>query len=105
VVFFIVPPDVILTYLAFCHRNLQSSSESAFLWNDIDGAKPKYLEENLFNATVSTTNSSLNDMGLNPGLSGDRLVTDHLWYNRKLSFLFSVTYNFELASTEMCKIP
>jgi hypothetical protein len=100
-----VSPDVIFTYLAFGHQNFQSGSEDTFCWNDTDGVKPKYLEESLFNATVSTTNSSLTGMRLNPSLSGEMLVTDHLCCNRKLSFLSSVTYNFELASKEMCRIP
>jgi hypothetical protein len=63
------------------------------------------MEENRFDATVSTTNSSLTGMGLNPGLSGEMLVTDHLCHNRRLSCLSSVTYSFELACKEMCAVP
>jgi hypothetical protein len=92
VVVCLVHPDVILTYLAFGQWNLQSISEGAFWWNETDGANPKYLEQNLLNATVSITNSTLTGMGMNPDLSGERLVTDHLCYNRKLSFfVFSST--------------
>lgn len=42
----------------------------------IDSENPKYLERNLPSVTLSTKNSAWTALELNPGLHGEKLVTN-----------------------------
>jgi hypothetical protein len=47
-------------------------------WNDNDREKPKKSEETCPSATLSTTNPTWTDPGVNPGLQGERPATSRL---------------------------
>jgi hypothetical protein len=58
----------------FCFSNLMEHR-----WNKIDRGKPEVLRRKTFpSATLSTTNPTWTDPGLNPGLRGERSATDRL---------------------------
>jgi hypothetical protein len=51
----------------------------------IDRRKPKNSEENLSSATLSTTSPTWIDLGVNPGLRGERPATNDLSHGTTLT--------------------
>jgi hypothetical protein len=47
-------------------------------WNETDRGKPKFSGENCRSATLSTTNPTWTEPGLNPGLRGERPATNRV---------------------------
>jgi hypothetical protein len=54
---------------------------SSSQWNENWQGKPKYSEKTCPNATLSITNSTWLDLGLNPGRRGGKLAANHLSYS------------------------
>jgi hypothetical protein len=55
-------------------------------WNEDWQGKPKYSEKNCPSATLSTTNSTWPDPGLNPGRLGGKPATNRLSYGGALTY-------------------
>jgi hypothetical protein len=59
-------------------------------WNEWQG-KPKYSEKTCHDATLSTTNPTWPDPGLNPGRRGRKPATNRFSYGATMLFYFSVS--------------
>jgi hypothetical protein len=53
-------------------------------WNDIDRENGRTRRKPCPSATLSTTNPTWTDPGMNPGLHGENLVTNHLSHGTAL---------------------
>jgi hypothetical protein len=49
-------------------------------WNDTDRVEPKDSEKTCPIATLSTTNPTWTDLGMNPGIQNEKLMTNCLSY-------------------------
>jgi hypothetical protein len=56
-------------------------------WNETDREKPTTRRKTCTSATLSTTNLTWNDPGSNPGLCGERPVTNRLSHGTVLTLL------------------
>jgi hypothetical protein len=60
-------------------------------WNEDWQGKPKYSEKTCPNVTLSTTNPTCLDPGLNPGRRGGKPATNHLNYGAAVTYLAYLT--------------
>jgi hypothetical protein len=78
-------------------------------WNEDWQGKPKYSEKTCLSATLSTTNPTWLDPGLNPGCRGGKPATNRLSYGaakyvRYITFCVKIHCGCSIFATKICKI-
>jgi hypothetical protein len=63
-------------------------------WNDIDRKNQRTRRKTCPSATLSTTNPTWSDLATNPGLRGERLVTNCMSNGTALNYTLISTYIF-----------